>query len=73
MSPAGFGSDVFLERFHIRGKATSPCRRAACLIFLRLAGDKMKTALFLLVLITLGGCESRPDCVVTPSDTVECN
>ena len=33
----------------------------------------MKAALLLLVLIALGGCESRPDCVVTPNDTVECN
>ena len=33
----------------------------------------MKAALILLVLIVLAGCESRPDCVVTPNDTVECN
>ena len=28
---------------------------------------------FVLVLLVLCGCESRPDCVVTPNDTVECS
>lgn len=34
----------------------------------------VKTAsLLLLVLLALSGCQSRPNCVVTPNDLVECN
>ena len=34
----------------------------------------MRSAIpFVLMLLVLCGCDSRPECVVTPNDTVECS